>query len=660
MDATVDVDAGHGGPLIPPTVFGTFLEPIGHSIYGGLWAQVLANPSFEANLWSAGDIAAMIKADPDLAGASRLGLPLPWEPLDPHQGNRYEPRWGDAANSYRSLFLMGLPDAETGVRQKVYLPAYRTLRYTGAIYVKSGTPAKVEISLRRRSPAAVLARAELQVNGSGWQRYPFTLELPSGAAGPLEPVDFAISLPHDNRVLIDQVSLDPADAIDGMDPEMIQLARAMKTPLLRYGGNFTSAYHWRDGIGPMDKRVSMLNIAWGMPEYNQFGTDEFLQFCRLIGAEPQIALNLGSGTPREAADWVRYVDEKWNGGRGALVWELGNELWGNWQVGYPTIDQIAARTKRFSEVVRAVDSRARLIATGRDPDNYSKWNAAQLSDAEGAFNFLSTHFVVGSENLVRQNPSEEFSAEAAFALAIGLEHRLHQMSEQIRSYAWARDRVKTAFTEWLFWAPPDARLPRYDNMGGAICTGGFLNMLLRNADLVPISDMTGLVEFGGIWKKRGRVFGTPAYYVFRMYSGTQPHRSVEARTTVASYGVDEGNRRIPDIENVPWLDVSAALDATGHRLMLYCVNRSLKEPIAAQIRIAGFKPEGDAAVSLVRASSIYDRNTEEQPAAITTDQTHEPVSGSLGHTFAPASVTVISLEGRLTSPSSASADRRGF
>jgi alpha-N-arabinofuranosidase len=81
----------------------------------------------------------------------------------------------------------------------------------------------------------------------------------------------------------------------------------------------------------------MLNLAWGIPEYNQFGTDEFLEYCRLIGAEPQIALNLGSGTPQEAAGWVRYVNAHWGDHQGGLLWELGNELWGNWNTGYPTL-----------------------------------------------------------------------------------------------------------------------------------------------------------------------------------------------------------------------------------------------------------------------------------------------------------------------------------
>ena len=145
------------------------------------------------------------------------------------------------------------------------------------------------------------------------------------------------------------------------------MAKALHTPLVRFGGNFTSGYHWQDGIGPSDNRISMLNTAWGIPEYNTFGTDEFLQFCKLIGATPQIALNLGSGTPQEAADWVKYVDDHFNGGNGGLHWELGNELWGTWNMGWPTLSEIPGRTLAFSQAVKQVDPNAILIATGHDP-----------------------------------------------------------------------------------------------------------------------------------------------------------------------------------------------------------------------------------------------------------------------------------------------------
>src|ERR1035437_1443541 len=120
-DAVVEVDASKIQHAIPRTIYGTFLEPIGNSIYGGLWAQVLENPSFEDNLWSAAALQAKLEANPALYRASQLGLPIPWEPLDARQGARYEPRWNDAANSYRSLLVMALFDKQTGVRQQVYL-----------------------------------------------------------------------------------------------------------------------------------------------------------------------------------------------------------------------------------------------------------------------------------------------------------------------------------------------------------------------------------------------------------------------------------------------------------------------------------------------------------------------------------------------------------
>jgi alpha-L-arabinofuranosidase len=334
---------------IPRTIFGTFLEPIGNSIYNGLWAELLENPSFEDGLWSAPKIAQMLEDRPALVRASELGLPLPWESLNPQQGNRYEPHWGDAANSWRSLSIIGLPGQETGVKQEVFLPVHRELRYTGSIYVKhlSG-PDRIAISIRGHDhPDEVFCRTSFKANSTDWQKYPFSLNVPRDHLQALEPADFVIEVEEDERAMVDEVSLMPADAIDGMDPDVIAMAKSMHTSLLRFGGNFTSAYHWRDGTGPRDKRISMLNIAWGMPEYNQFGTDEFLQFCELIGARPQIELNLGSGTPQEAADWVRYVDEHWPT-HGGLLWELGNELWGNWNLGYPTLDDLAERTRQFN------------------------------------------------------------------------------------------------------------------------------------------------------------------------------------------------------------------------------------------------------------------------------------------------------------------------
>jgi alpha-N-arabinofuranosidase len=647
---TVQIQIGADHPAsykVPPTIFGSFLEPIGNSTYNGLWAEILQNPSFEENLWNASNIGRMVEDEPALSRASQLGLPLPWEPLDGTEGNRYEPRWGDAANSWRSLEILGVPGRDTGVRQKVFLPVHRELQYSGSLYVKHlGGPAGIEISIRRRDhPDQVLGSAKVDAPAADWRKYTFALELPRGQLRPLEAADFVIKVEGGERALVDQASLMPADAVDGLDPDMLAMAKAMKTPLVRFGGNFTSAYHWRDGIGPRDKRISMLNIAWGIPEYNQFGTDEFLQFCRLIGAQPQIALNLGSGTPQEAAEWVRYVDRHWSQHQG-LLWELGNELWGNWNLGYPTLEELPRRTLEFSQAIRAVDPPARLIATGQDPDVYQKWNAVQLTNPPGTFDFLSTHFVVTTDRLEEQNSTPDSIAQATFALPVELGRRLRAMQSQIDNTDF-RDKAHIAFTEWLFVCcdgSGTADAPRYDNMGGAIGTAGFFNMLLENADIVPISDMTGIIEFAGIWKKRGRVYGTPAYYTFRLYSTAEADVPVAVQNDSGHYDVHRGVTRLPEIPNVPYLDVVAALNNAGDRLTIFCVNRHLTEDIPAVISVAGFRPQTGGTVESIYASSIYEANDEVRPDLIKPVESTVAVAHSQVHyTFRHESVTRIEL-----------------
>ncbi|GAC1702254.1 MAG: hypothetical protein NVS9B4_07200 [Candidatus Acidiferrum sp.] len=644
-EATVTIRASKPATYtIPRTIYGSFLEPISNSTYGGLWAEILSNPSFEEGLWDATKIKKMLEDEPELERSAQLALPLPWEPLDSAEGNRYEPRWNDAANSYRSLMVMGLPEKQVGVRQKVYLPVHRMLRYSGSIYVKhlSG-PAAVEISLRKRNaPETIFAKSLISLSGNDWTRYAFSLELPAGKLAALEPADFAIAISGETRALFDQVSLVPDDNIDGMDPDMISMARAMRSPIIRFGGNYTSAYHWKDGIGPRDKRVSMMNVAWGIPEYNTFGTDEFLRFCQLVGAKPQIALNLGSGSAEEASAWARYVNERWGDHSGGLLWELGNELWGNFQVGYPTMERVAARTKAASEAVHKIDAHASLIATGGDEDSYHDWNQTQLANV-GAFDYLSTHFVVSTTEVLKKRPSADFVAQASFALPVGLERQLRAMHEQIQSDPRTRDKVKIAFTEWLFVAQGN-RAPKFDNMGGAINTAGFLNMLMRVADFVPISDMTGTVYFGGIWKERSQVFGVPAYWAFRMYSNANAKRPVETVTDAETYDVEEGSRRLPKIPNVPYLDIVAALDDAADTLTLFCVNRHLTKDIRAHIAIEGFTPAPVVSVQTLAAESIYEKNDAANPEAVHPAESSAKVDGGkLIFPFRHESVTVLTL-----------------
>jgi alpha-N-arabinofuranosidase len=540
--------------------------------------------------------------------------------------------------------IMSLPGKEVGVLQRVYLPVQRELTFNGSLWVKHVRgPVEIAISLRRHAHNdKTLALATVQAAATEWTKYTFTLMLQPGQLAPLEPADLTISISDDGRAEIDNVSLNPADAVDGMDPDVLAMARELKSPLVRFGGNFTSAYRWQDSVGPMDRRVSMLNASWGIPEYNTFGTDEFLRFCKAIHARPQVALNLGTGSPEEAASWVRYIDDHWNNGQGGLLWELGNELWGDFQIGYPAQERIAAVTLASSKAVREVDPHARLIATGGDEDFFTGWNAQQLTNPPSTFDFLSTHFVV-TDAVQLPHATADFRTMAALALPWGLAERMHAIQKQAAELGHPDSRV--AFTEWLMVSDTHTA-PHFTNLGGALFAGGFLNMAMRNSDVVSISDMTGILEFGGIWKKREQVYGAPAYWVLREYARTKPHWLMDVVSDSPTYSITHGINRLPEIKDVPYLDCSAAQTEPKDSLILACVNRHLIRPMEAEIDLRAFSiSPGTANATTIAGESILSENDEEEPSRVA------PVSHSISfqrgkplhYTFPNASVTVMRI-----------------
>jgi alpha-N-arabinofuranosidase len=628
---------------IAPTLFGSFLEPIGHSTYGGLWANVVENPSLEEGLWSAENLETLLNSRPGLRAASSLGLPAPWEPLYPAEGSRYAPVRGDAANSAQCILLMSLPGKEVGILEQVYLPVHRELKYSGSLWLKhlDGNDA-VKLSLRRHAhPEKVLSTSSVQAPSNVWTKYAFHLELSPGKLASLEPADLVISLDGDARVLVDNVVLNPDDAVDGMDPDILALARELHSPSVRFGGNFTSAYNWHDGVGPPDTRVSKLNLAWGIPEYNTFGTGEFLRFCELIDAKPQIALNLGTGTPHEAAEWVSYVNAKWGDHRGGLTWELGNELWGDYQIGYPAATLAAATTLANSKAVRDVDPRARLIATGGDAGIFHGWNAQQLTNPADTFDYLSSHFIF-NEDVLLPEATNEFRTMAMLALPWGLSERIHAMKQQALDAH--RPKVQFAFTEWLMIADHSHTVPSYNNVGGAVFAGGFLNAMIRNSDVVSIANMTGIIEFGGIWKKREQVYASPAYWVLRTYANAKPHTLLRVDSTSPTFNISKGVTQMPDVVGAPYLDVVAAQSEDGSKLLLLCVNRHVTRPETAVVDLSSFELGiGSAQVTTIAGDGVLDGNDEYNPNRVIAVTHTERFASKYSHTFPTASVTVIEI-----------------
>ncbi len=651
--SSVSVVVGSAPPnarKVPDTIFGSFLEPIGDSINHGLSAEILTNPSLEGGLWNHTNLEKMFTEQPELISSSNgFGLPLPWEPLDRKAGRRFALHFGDAANTWQSVELMGVPGFDVGIKQRVYLPVQRTLDYNVSFYAKhlQGS-SQITVLLLSHDTEKALAQAKVRAVNSVWTKYSAKLTLQAGAVQPLQQVDFAVKVADDERVDVDEFSLMPQDAVDGLDPDVIALSKAMGMTELRLAGNFSSYYDWRDGIGPLDRRLTMENIAWGIPEYNKFGTDEFLAFCKMVHAVPQFGLNMGSGTPLEAADWVRYIRQHY---KGKVIYELGNELYGKWQVGWVPVDQIAARTLAFSKAVRSVDPNAEIIATGGMPQSFEKWNGQQLSNPPGTFNYLSTHFIRRTNEVALSGASDDFMAAAAYALPFAVGHNFQRMHAQVDAVPGYSHKVHFAITEWLFSSRGKGervftnQSPNSKNEGGAIMVAGVFNTLIRTIPIVSISDMTGLMEFAGIWKRREQVYVTPSYYVFRMYSSVKGNMILPVKTDSGTYDVHGGVQGFENMAGIPYIDVVATMSPDGKSMTLFCINRDLAKDTPVRIDPGAFHHGGMADVQQLKAASRYEVNDEVHPQQVIPTSSTLTVSrtGPFTYTLPHESVTMIRL-----------------
>jgi alpha-N-arabinofuranosidase len=170
-----------------------------------------------------------------------------------------------------------------------------------------------------------------------------------------------------------------------------------------------------------------------------------------------------------------------------------------------------------------------------------------------------------------------------------------------------------------------------------------LNTLVRAADIVPISNMTSIVEFGRLWDKRGITYGVPSYWVLRMYSNADVANLLETKVDVARYDVRDGSPRVPNVANVPYLDIVAVGNKSGDAITLFAVNRSLDRDIAANIKLSGFALHS-ANGKILSAQDIYVGNDDANPEAVIPMDFKEAASGlAYSHSFPKASVTVIEL-----------------
>ncbi|HXJ40331.1 MAG TPA: alpha-L-arabinofuranosidase C-terminal domain-containing protein, partial [Bryobacteraceae bacterium] len=214
--------------------------------------------------------------------------------------------------------------------------------------------------------------------------------------------------------------------------------------------------------------------------------------------------------------------------------------------------------------------------------------------------------------------------------------------QQIDASPSTRERVKVAYSEWLFRSPEGSRLPNFDNMGGAVIAAAWLNMLARNADWIPMANMTGLMEFGGIYKRRGRTFVTPQYWTLFLYSQYAGDTVIGTETRVAQYDVHRGQFFAPEIPGVPYLDVLGTVDSARGDVTLFVVNRNPFDAQPASIHLTSFTPVPNVKIWTLSAHSLLDKNDEEHQDAVRPLESRVTMHGMpLHYVFPAGSITAI-------------------
>jgi alpha-N-arabinofuranosidase len=399
------IDATKTGAPISPFIYGQFVEHLGRCIYGGIWAELLEDRKFYFSITANyAPYKSLTNTAFPVVGAS------PWQIIGDPALITMEKK--DAFVGNHSPFLR----SGAGIRQRD-LGLVADKSYTGYLWAKpTGKRAEIEVTLSWGDAADDCATVRLKINGNKYskQTFSFTSKGSTENGGALEIRVLS------GDVLLGPPSLMPGDNVRGMRRDTLALLKQLNGTVYRWpGGNFASGYDWRDGIGDRDRRPPRKNPAWTGVEHNDFGTDEFIIFCREINTEPMIAVNTGFGDAYSAAQWVEYCNAAtttigggWrakNGNKapyGVKHWCVGNEMFGPWQLGFMQMQHYTQKHNLVADAMKKVDASVQLTAVGdletinkeNDPDQAKSGKTCSrimLEECADHMDILSEHFYRG-------------------------------------------------------------------------------------------------------------------------------------------------------------------------------------------------------------------------------------------------------------------------
>ncbi len=456
---------------------------------------------------------------------------------------------------------------------------------------------------------------------------------PSYSLAPVDPRIFGGFLEHMGRAVYEGV-YDPTSRHaddDGTRTDVLNALRRLAMTTMRYpGGNFASGYHWMDGIGPKNQRPTVRELAWQSLEPNQFGTDEYLALCRKMGWTPMLTVNLGTGTPEEARNWVeycncppgtRYADLRAANGHSTPyavpLWCLGNEMDGPWQLGHVPADQYAIRAQQAAKMMKDTDKSIELVACGScgvGMTTYMDWDRQVLEYLGDYADYISLHRYVGNPH----NDTADY-----LALTNAIDRQIEEMDAVCRFVQAKRRSKKRAylcFDEWNVWyknmqmdgegkfAPH--LIEEVYNLEDALVVAGFLNSFIRHADVVKIANIAQIVNIIAPLLTRGDdLLVQSIFYPFAMMSTRRTGTAL--RVAVDGPGYESATNGY-----VPYLDTSAILDPAGHRLHVFLTNRNLTDPAEVQITLAGHTFTTCESADLLTGPDAKAANTFETPNVI--------------------------------------------
>ena len=353
----------------------------------------------------------------------------------------------------------------------------------------------------------------------------------------------------------------PIPQVNGMRTDVVEALRAIHVPVLRWpGGCFADDYHWEDGVGPREKRRRNVNSLWGhVTETNAFGTHEFLELCRQIGCEPYISGNLGSGTVREMADWVEYlngdgdsdvVNRRRENGReepwGVRYWGVGNESWGCG--GNLSAEEYAKEYKRYQTFLRDWGGhKLYRIACGPGDDD-ATWTDTLMRLAGKMMDGLSMHYYTICGDWAHKGSATQFTLLDYYRTVF----RAGQMERNIDRHSRVMDvydpdrRVGLIVDEWGTWfdVEPDtnpAFLYQQNTMRDAMVAAITLNIFNRHCERVHMANLAQMVNVlqSVILTEGERMVLTPTYHVFDLFKAHQDAREVDCYVEADNIGMDQ-------------------------------------------------------------------------------------------------------------------------